>query len=380
MAKLAPEQGGESDRISSLPDPLLHHILSFLPIKEAIAKSLILSKRWTPLGLAMPALHIHDTGFATLNSFIQFVDAVLFLSHPKPINMFRLKCQRFQVPPIRTNLWINFLINRKVEHLELCFADLNSYSHVDVPACIFHSSTIKILKLAQVKLNARSVNLPSLKVLHLVKVLFSNAESAANILNGCPLLEDLVLKSWSIEAFKFPWLGTFKHLVSAEVELSWIPLAAFSNVRLLRIKEKQLGWSLSLSCVSTTFYNLNHLELSCLSSHVNSLMRCLRKFPKLKILVIHKLEDPVWERSSVESMIDDVPQCLSTHLKEFCLGEYRGSECEFELATFIMKNSSALTNISIYSSAKENIDSKHQMLRRLSSCPRGSLNCRLLFN
>ncbi|XP_054782912.1 F-box/LRR-repeat protein At4g14103-like isoform X2 [Prosopis cineraria] len=328
MAKLAPEQGGESDRISSLPDPLLHHILSFLPIKEAIAKSLILSKRWTPLGLAMPALHIHDTGFATLNSFIQFVDAVLFLSHPKPINMFRLKCQRFQVPPIRTNLWINFLINRKVEHLELCFADLNSYSHVDVPACIFHSSTIKILKLAQVKLNARSVNLPSLKVLHLVKVLFSNAESAANILNGCPLLEDLVLKSWSIEAFKFPWLGTFKHLVSAEVELSWIPLAAFSNVRLLRIK----------------------------------------------------LEDPVWERSSVESMIDDVPQCLSTHLKEFCLGEYRGSECEFELATFIMKNSSALTNISIYSSAKENIDSKHQMLRRLSSCPRGSLNCRLLFN
>ncbi|XP_054782964.1 F-box/LRR-repeat protein At3g58930-like [Prosopis cineraria] len=125
MAKLAPEQG-ESDRISSLPDPLLHHILSFLPIKEAIAKSLILSKRWTRLWLAMPALDIHDTGFATLDSFIQFVDAVLFLSHPKPINMFRLKCQIFQVPPIRTNLWVNFLINCKVEHLELCFADLNS--------------------------------------------------------------------------------------------------------------------------------------------------------------------------------------------------------------------------------------------------------------
>ncbi|XP_054782744.1 F-box/FBD/LRR-repeat protein At5g56420-like, partial [Prosopis cineraria] len=109
---------------------------------------------------------------------------------------------------------------------------------VDVPACIFHSSTIKILKLAQVKLTARSVNLPSLKVLHLVKVLFSNAESAANILNGCALLEDLVLKSWSapFKGFNYPRIGRFEHLVSAEVELSSIPLAAFSDVRLLRIK------------------------------------------------------------------------------------------------------------------------------------------------
>lgn len=379
MAKLAPEQEGESDRLSSLPDPLLHRILSFLPIKEAIAKSLILSKRWTPLGLAMPALDIHDTGFATLNSLIQFVDAVLFLSHPKPINMFRLKCQRFQVPPVRINLWINFLMKRRVEHLELCFADLNSYSHVDVPACIFHSSTIKVLKLAKVKLNVRSVYLPSLKVLHLVEVQLSNAESVANILNGCALLEDLVLKSCSgpSKDFKYPRIGRFEHLVSAEVQLSWVPLAAFNNVRLLRIEDEQFCRRLSLSCLRTTFYNLTHLEFSCLTSDVDILVTFLRKFPKLEILAIHKL-DPILERSSVKSMLD-VPQCLSTHLKKFCLGEYRGSECEFELATFIMKNASVLRNISICSSANENADARLQMLIRLSSCPRGSLNCRLLF-
>ncbi|XP_054782743.1 F-box/LRR-repeat protein 25-like [Prosopis cineraria] len=323
-AKLVPRQE-ESDRISGLPDPLLHHILSFLPIKEAIAKSLILSKRWTPLGLAMPALDIHDFGFSSLHSFIQFVDAVLFLSDPNPINMFRLKCQRFRVPSIRINPWIKSIMNHKVQHLELCFADLNSYRHVDVPACIFHSSTIKVLKLAKVMLNARSVNSPSLKVLHLVKVQFSNPESAANIPNGCSLLEDLVLKTWSTPIGHFR-IGRFEHFASAEVQPSWIPLTAFSNVRLLRI------------------------EL-----------------------------DLIFKRSLVESMLD-IPQCLSTHHKKFCLGEYRGSECEFELATFIMKNSSALRNISIYSSTKENVDSKHQMLRRLSSCPRGSLNCRLLFN
>ncbi|XP_054782745.1 F-box/LRR-repeat protein At4g14103-like [Prosopis cineraria] len=317
MAKLAPEQEGESDRISSLPDPLLHHILSFLPIKEAIATGLILSKRWTPLGLAMPALDIHDTDFATCKSFIQFVDAVLFLSDSKPINMFRLKFQRFQVPPVRINLWINSLINHKVEHLELDF-----YGHIHVPSRIFHSSTIKVLKLVKVKLNARSVNLPSLKVLYLVRVQFSNAESVANILNGCALPEVLVLKSWSApsEDFNRPRIGRLEHLVVAQVQPSWIPLAAFSDVSLLRIEK---GYTLSTSFFPT-FYNLTRLDFPCLTDDVTNLVRCLQNCPKLEILTILKL-DPILEGSSVESMLD-VPQCLATHLKEFRLSEYRGLE------------------------------------------------------
>ncbi|PNX93525.1 F-box/LRR-repeat protein [Trifolium pratense] len=43
------------DRISSLPDPILHHILSFLPTKLAATTS-ILSKRWNPQWLSVPVL------------------------------------------------------------------------------------------------------------------------------------------------------------------------------------------------------------------------------------------------------------------------------------------------------------------------------------
>ncbi|XP_054791355.1 putative F-box/FBD/LRR-repeat protein At1g78760 [Prosopis cineraria] len=374
MAKVEPRQRG-SDRISSLPDPLLHHILSFLPIKEAISKSLILSKRWRELGLSMPALDIHDTGFSRPDGFIQFVDAVLFLSDPKPINMFRLKCEKLKVPLIRINMWINSLINRKVEHLELCFSYLNSPSHVDVPACIFHSSTIKVLKLAHVMLNVRYVNLPSLKVLHLVKVQFSNPESAINILNGCALLEDLVLKSWSTNRSVLR-IGRLEHLVSAKVHNpSWIQLKAFSNVRLLQIAD-EMGCILPMSDIPT-FYNLTHLEILWLIDDGNNFLGCLGNFPKLEILTIHKLD---FKRSLKDHSMLDVPQCLSTHLRKFYLGEYRGSECEFEVAAFIMKNASVLRDISICSSKKENENSKLQMITRLSSCPRRSVNCRLLFH
>ncbi|XP_054782749.1 F-box/FBD/LRR-repeat protein At5g56420-like [Prosopis cineraria] len=347
MAKVEPRQRG-SDRISSLPDPLLHHILSFLPIKEAISKSLILSKRWRELGLSMPALDIHDTGFSRPDGFIQFVDAVLFLSDPKPINMFRLKCEKLKVPLIRINMWINSLINRKVEHLELC-------------------STIKVLKLAHVMLNARYVNLPSLKVLHLVKVQFSNPESAINILNGCALLEDLVLKSWSTNRSVLR-IGRLEHLVSAKVHNpSWIQLKAFSNVRLLQIAD-EMGCMLLVSDIPT-FYNLTHLEILWLIDDGNNFLGCLGSFPKLEILTIHKLD---FKRSLKDHSMLDVPQCLSTHLRKFYLGEYRGSECEFEVAAFIMKNASVLRDISICSSKKENENSKLQMITRLSSCPRGS--------
>ena len=49
------------DRISSLPDPLLTHILSFLPTKEAV-HTCILAKRWIKVWASLPVLIFHDPG------------------------------------------------------------------------------------------------------------------------------------------------------------------------------------------------------------------------------------------------------------------------------------------------------------------------------
>ncbi|WJX30864.1 hypothetical protein P8452_19357 [Trifolium repens] len=62
-----------ADRISDLPDPILCHILSFLPTKQA-ATTCVLSKRWKPVWLSVLALDFDDKTFK--KSVIAF--AILF--------------------------------------------------------------------------------------------------------------------------------------------------------------------------------------------------------------------------------------------------------------------------------------------------------------
>ncbi|RHN71098.1 putative F-box domain-containing protein [Medicago truncatula] len=50
----------ECDRVSSLPDSIICHILSFLPTKDTVATS-ILSKRWKPLWLSVLTRTISST-------------------------------------------------------------------------------------------------------------------------------------------------------------------------------------------------------------------------------------------------------------------------------------------------------------------------------
>ncbi|RZC82035.1 hypothetical protein C5167_044611 [Papaver somniferum] len=75
--------GEAEDRISQLPDSLLHHILSFLDI-EHVARSSLLSKRWKYIWTSIPTLvfpsyHSKPPSSSETNKFMEFVDRTLHL-------------------------------------------------------------------------------------------------------------------------------------------------------------------------------------------------------------------------------------------------------------------------------------------------------------
>uniref|UniRef100_A0A0E0Q9L6 Uncharacterized protein n=1 Tax=Oryza rufipogon TaxID=4529 RepID=A0A0E0Q9L6_ORYRU len=64
------------DRISSLADALLHHILVFLPVVEAI-RTCVLSRRWARVWTGLPRLRLDDGAAEAVGSFPALVDGVL---------------------------------------------------------------------------------------------------------------------------------------------------------------------------------------------------------------------------------------------------------------------------------------------------------------
>ncbi|XP_028806331.1 putative FBD-associated F-box protein At3g50710 [Neltuma alba] len=208
MANSVPERherGSEiirSDRLSNLSDDLLRHILSFLPTNDVIATSL-LSRRWILLWIGLPILHFDDSSFRSPESFFQFVESALnFLPNFNHIQICRLKGRgaNFGLGPDKIISWVKEVINKlnelQVDELELCFT---SWSGISLPSTIFNCSTLKVLKLKDVKVNTlSSVNLPSLKVLHLESVIFLEFHCLVMLLSGCPLLEELKLSSFAI--------------------------------------------------------------------------------------------------------------------------------------------------------------------------------------
>ncbi|KAA8544383.1 hypothetical protein F0562_022395 [Nyssa sinensis] len=182
------------DRISSLPDSILVHILSFLPTKFAVATS-ILSARWKHIWASVPILDFNHLLVAEpklwnddVYGFMNFVDRVLMFHDLSCIHAFRLRCG-VESDYARVNAWIGVAIKRQVQELDfLAFTEVP----ISLPRILFTCKTLVVLKLGtefQLVNFPVSIHLPSLKTLHL-SVASPNNDLMQNLLSGCPVVED----------------------------------------------------------------------------------------------------------------------------------------------------------------------------------------------
>ncbi|KAK4268296.1 hypothetical protein QN277_024973 [Acacia crassicarpa] len=294
----------------------------------------------------------------------------------KAVKKFVFDCKYYKsrehFRPQKISEWINAVIINKVEHLELHLYLMNN--DYEWPSNIFTAKSIKVLKLSGGVLMGSilsRVNLSLLQVLHLEHVRFPDFRSLGILLSGCVLLRDLVIKDFYVNP---PLdIGGLNHLVTAEVPQTLIPLRVLSNVTFLRVDM----CSSMLDPDIPMFYNLTYLEFTYYSFDWNTTLRLLQSCPKLEILVI--ILRP-WDQKlkSTSTATANVPQCVSSNLKEFHLGNCRGRIEELNLARYIMKNAMVLRIISISKNVISRVTWKNKILKKIPLCPISSVNCKLL--
>ncbi|XP_010323729.1 putative F-box protein At1g49610 isoform X2 [Solanum lycopersicum] len=223
------------DHLSGLPDDILIHILSLLPLKDAVKGICNASRRFHKLWPFIHTLNFdqcmfpeHDCNYYLEasrpdydESFLHSVRHVLLRSKSPTILKFclkfhfRLSYSFWQRISNSTDIrlydflrsekrmaneigtWIQFALNKNLEVLDLSFSEhgiVGPQALYDLPNCVLNSPHLVELRLTHCTINAKKKSkLKSLKTLYLNKVVLMG-QSIDYILSGCPMLEELTLQ------------------------------------------------------------------------------------------------------------------------------------------------------------------------------------------
>ncbi|KAJ0228662.1 hypothetical protein HA466_0323080 [Hirschfeldia incana] len=176
------------DCISSMPDVILHHILSFIPICLAIRSS-ALSRRWRHVWCETPRLDFRAYHYHPMASVRDINQTLVSYKSPK-ITSFHLSDPGWvpQLEP-QINSWIEFAVSRNVEQLFMSFGCRVDHRTYRFPNSFYRSSSLENLRLDFITIPGCTVSWKSLRSLTLDYCF----QSLDDVLSGCPVLESLTL-------------------------------------------------------------------------------------------------------------------------------------------------------------------------------------------
>ncbi|KAJ3674733.1 hypothetical protein LUZ60_005349 [Juncus effusus] len=255
----------KTDVISSLPNCLIHHILSFLTTKQTVLTT-VLSKRWFNVWKSVPRLDLDSSDFNQVESFVNFANSILhhkLFPNPEQLDMFNLmwnNCNESNYETIKT--WILNLVSLKPKVVNI---DINKSEEMSFFSYLFDCSTLEILFLwtendaGWTSINPTVVNLPCLKVLQFGYVYFNN-EFIQKIMIGCPIIEELVIENSLLDVTEKIRSSSLRTLIIMNNE--------YNKDAILRISIPSL---VDLDCEvplgQISFENLESLEFASVTLH-----------------------------------------------------------------------------------------------------------------
>ncbi|KAK3199559.1 hypothetical protein Dsin_022974 [Dipteronia sinensis] len=401
--------GGDSDRLSNLPEHIIQHIFSFLETIDVVRASAV-SRKWRYFWVSMPYLDFDIDAFRSkteesllietaIEKFKEFVNWVLlFQDNSIVIRKFSLCCLNI-LDDYAIHRWITVVAQRKVQELSL---DIFSRVPFQLPTCQslitlrLGFDSLCILKLPTFAGFSR------LKSLHLWMVIFIDSSMLGNFISSCPLLENLNIEQSFFCNFKvFEICSTsLKNLIvhsgdeddpngvgdglgNCEIKIACPRLVSlnfvtpstwnfcFQDVNSL---QKFLYQEIVIpKFFSTSFNNLKSLTLMvCMNLDKQAIINFLNLSPSLQALTIYFGQCP-W--SEYLKIPDIAISCLTYHLKMVRLHDFEGRANELELVRFLLKNGQVLQKLSI--SWLESVKIRRKIIRRIVQLPRSSSNVSL---
>ncbi|CAN0914346.1 F-box/FBD/LRR-repeat protein At2g04230 [Linum grandiflorum] len=314
-----------ADRISELPDEILHCILSRIKPQRKAAQTVTLSRRWRSLWRSYPVVDFSFYDVLQTKKFQKFCEATIKrFSLDRFLGMKTLELHLRGVDvklcfPVFKQL-LDLSSERKAEEIHL-----SSHRETSITFQLLSNSATKIMTVADVQFaynNDLALSLNSLRFLHLGFVSFEDDRILGNVLASSPLLETLKIDCLYTTELKVSTHHTnLKTLRIASCGFRKIEIA-FPGLQTLRLKEL-----LGLSKFELTAPQLNLLEIAdcknCCFDTVISKLQYLKtltlkdaKHGKKLKLSNPKLEElMLWGYGGLEEIEITVPGLQTLHLQ-----------------------------------------------------------------
>uniref|UniRef100_A0A0R0FP47 F-box domain-containing protein n=1 Tax=Glycine max TaxID=3847 RepID=A0A0R0FP47_SOYBN len=355
--------------LSKLPEPLVSHILSFLPTKDAVRTS-VLSKKWQFRWTFITKLDLDDTVFYKRKSggkmyFVNFVYRALLLTKSSSLESFSLViANKYDV--FLLNTWICNILIRDIKNLcivtqsemsfsahashslfnsrlleELVLKTMHSFA-IRVTESVVQFEHLKLLKLSGIlfslDFNSKhlTLSLPVLKVFETLNCTWLNAK---RITLKVPLLESVIITQDTKPPSYVKPHCAFEFSASHLKEFSYCGCGYISHYFKLLDTSSAHNASLNITVNQCPINRDPETEVRA--------FLLLKQFSQVKYLKFEGCQGiSNFDKELLNSAA--VPECLTSTLQVVKFHKLHGCEHELCLAKFVMENGLVLERMSFF--------------------------------
>ncbi|CAN6237426.1 unnamed protein product [Urochloa humidicola] len=332
---MPPRGDAGRDRLSALPDDLLHRILRPLDARQAAGDLSLLSRRWRRLWASSPFVTFSQRSARSE----RFGNNLLLLRDP--VDLRALSLHISDRGSFFQHRWLRHAQSRGLRVLELTLR--SSSCPFQVPDCLFACATLEEISLSckvitQVIAPKSEVSLPCLKKLHLENVCILPC-AVEKLNSGWPALEDLNLSLCLLGCSFKVSSETVKSLSITDCTYSEIHVSAPSTTSLKITVSGRAHLSAMPSLVSAWVY-VRDYAVGHLAPCASDLVAALCNAQRLELFRFDLLLQDVMQKSAATEDLS------FSNLQSLYVGEWLVTDFYNALAFFIQRSPN-LANIAL---------------------------------